>query len=55
MHPKDAEGIENSVDPDQTAPLFAEAYVSENLRSLRYYYSFKGGTSTAFTHEAIPH
>ena len=45
MHPKDAEGIANSVDPDQTAPLralgavwsgsalFAQAYVSENLRS----------------------
>ena len=23
MHPKDAEGIANSVDPDQTAPLGA--------------------------------
>ena len=42
--PKDAEGIANSVDPDQTAPLgavwsgstlFAQAYVSENLGSLR--------------------
>ena len=40
MHPKDAEGIENSVDPDQTAPLgavwsgsalFAQACSSENL------------------------
>ena len=48
MHPKDAEGIANSVDPDQmTAPLgagavwsgsalFALAYLSENLGSLRY-------------------
>ena len=44
MHPKDAAGIANSVDPDQTAPigavwsgspLFAQAYVSENLGSLR--------------------
>ena len=44
MHPNDAEGIANSVDPDQTAPLsavwsgsalFAQAYVSENLGSLR--------------------
>ena len=40
MHPKDAEGIANSVDPDQTAPLgavwfgsapFAQACSSENL------------------------
>ena len=45
MRPNDAEGIANSVDPDQTAPLgavwsgsalFAKAYVSENLGSLRY-------------------
>ena len=42
MHPKDAEGIANSVDPDQTAPLvwpgsalFAQTYLSENLGSLR--------------------
>ena len=43
MHPKDADGIANSVDPDQTAPhpwsdwseesaLFAQIYLSENLR-----------------------
>ena len=45
MHPKDAEGIANSVDPDQTAPLgavwsgsalFAQAHLSENLGKLRY-------------------
>ena len=45
MHPKDAEGIANSVDPDQTAPagavwsgsaLFAQTYLSENLGKLRY-------------------
>ena len=39
MHPKDAEGIANSVDPDQTAPvgavwsgaaLFAQTCPSEN-------------------------
>ena len=46
MRPKDAEGIANSVDPDQTAPLgsalFAQAYVSENLGSLQYFY--KPGT-----------
>ena len=40
MHPKDEEGIANSVDPDQTAPLravwsgsalFAQTWLSENL------------------------
>ena len=45
MHSKDAEEIANSVDPDQTAPLgavwsgsalFAQAYMSKNLGSLRY-------------------
>ena len=43
MHPKDAEGIANSVDPDQTAPLgavwsesalFAQTCLSENLGTL---------------------
>ena len=47
MSPNDADGMANSVDPDQTAPLgavwsgsalFAQAYLSENLRSLRYEY-----------------
>ena len=45
MHPKDAEGIANSVDPDHTAPLgavwsgsalFAQICLSENLRTLQY-------------------
>ena len=45
MHPKDAAGTANNVDPDKTAPLgavwsgptlFAQAYLSENLESLRY-------------------
>ena len=44
MSPNDTEGIANSVDPDQTAPLgavwcgsalFAQAYLSENLGSIR--------------------
>ena len=39
MHTKDAEGIANSVDPDQTAPLgaalFAQTNLSENLGSLQ--------------------
>ena len=34
MSPNDADGMVNSVDPDQTA-LFAQAYLSENLGSLR--------------------
>ena len=46
MHPKDAAGIANSVDPDQTAPLwavwsgsalFTQTYLSENLGSVRYF------------------
>ena len=45
MIPNDADGMANSVDPDQTAPLaavwsgsvlFAQAYLSENLGALRY-------------------
>ena len=45
MSPNDADGMANSVDPDQTAPLgavwsgsalFAQAYLSEDLGSLRY-------------------
>ena len=44
MHLKDAEGIVNSADPDQTAPLgavwsgsalFAQTCLSENLGSLQ--------------------
>ena len=44
MCPNDADGMANSVDPDQTAPLgavwsgsalFAQAYLSKNLGSLR--------------------
>ena len=44
MHPKDAAGIANSVDPDQTAlgavwsgsALFAQTCLTENLGTLRY-------------------
>ena len=45
MGPNHADGMANSVDPDQTAPLgavwsgsalFAQAYLSENLGSLWY-------------------
>ena len=50
MPPIDADWMANSVDPDQTAPLgavwsgstlFAQAYLSENLGSLRHMYIFK--------------
>ena len=38
MCPKDADGMANSVDPDQTAPsgstLFDQTYLSEDLESL---------------------
>ena len=46
MVPNDADGMANSVDPDQIAPLeavwsgsalFAQACLSENLGSLRYF------------------
>ena len=46
MCPKDVDGIANSVDPDQTAPLgavwsgstlFAQTYLSENLGTIRYH------------------
>ena len=41
MSPNDADGMANSVDPDLGAvwsgsALFAQAYLSENLGSLRY-------------------
>ena len=48
MSPNDADGMANSVDPDQTAPLgavwsesalFAQAYLSKNLGSLRYHHA----------------
>ena len=46
MHPKDAEGVAKSVDPDQTASseavwswsaLFAETYLSQYIEFVRYY------------------
>ena len=49
MSPNDADGMANSVDPDQTAPLgavwsgsalFAQAYMSKNLGSLWYFEIF---------------
>ena len=48
MHPKDAEGIANSVDPPRGAvwsgsALFAQAYLSENLGTL--WYDFTGFVS----------
>ena len=40
MHPKDADGIANSVDPDQTASwsaLFDETYLSQYIEFVRYF------------------
>ena len=46
MHPKDADWMANSVDPDQTASseavwswsaLFDETYLSQYIEFLRYY------------------
>ena len=54
MHPKDADGMANSVDPDQTASseavwswsaLFAETYLSQYIEFVRYNSSY---TSTRF-------
>ena len=50
MHPKDADGMANSVDPDQTASeeavwswsaLFAETYLSQYIELVRYILSSK--------------
>ena len=43
MHPKDAAGIANSIDPDPSlvwsgSALFAKIYLSENLGFLRYWH-----------------
>ena len=49
MHPKDADGMTNGVNTDETAPfvwseitLFAQPYLHEylNLGSLRYMYTY---------------
>ena len=56
MSPKYADGMANSVDPNQTAPvgavwtgstLFAQAYLSENLEKLRYISHKKGSVGFA--------
>ena len=50
MHPKDADGMANSVDPDQTASseavwswsaLFAETCLSQYIEFVRYYIDLK--------------
>ena len=57
MSPNNADGTANSVDPDQIAPLgavwswsalFAQAYLSENLGSLRYIYPYYGSLYWTF-------
>ena len=58
MHPKDADGMANSVDPDQTASseavwswsaLFAETYLSQYIEFVRYTASSKTGLRDAFS------
>ena len=50
MSPNNADGMANSVDPDQTAPLwsgsvlFPQAYLSKNLK-LQYLISHSQGNS----------
>ena len=50
MHPKDADGMANGVDPDQTASseavwswsaLFAEPYLSQYIEFVRYIVIYK--------------
>ena len=50
MYPKDADGMANSVDPDQTASseavwswsaLFAETYLSQYIEFVRYCHSYE--------------
>ena len=52
MYSKDVDGMANSVDPDQTAPLwavwsgstlFAQTHPSENLGSLSYCSNYEDG------------
>ena len=49
MHPKDADGMANSVDPDQTAfseavwswsAPFAETYLSQYIEFVRWFVSY---------------
>ena len=53
MIPNDADGMANSVDPNQIAPVwsgsapFAQANLSENLGSLRYFMKWKNSMNKA--------
>ena len=64
MSPNDADGMANSVDPNQTAPLgavwsgsalFAQAYLSEKLGSLRYVTFMKQYSRQIFTFSILFH
>ena len=57
MHPKDADGIANSVDPDLTASeeavrswsaLFAETYLSQYIEFVRYIYQYNRNAHIIF-------
>ena len=61
MHPKDADGTANSVDPDQTASseavwswsaLFAETYLSQYIEFVRYVIRFRQWVATQVSHES---
>ena len=63
MHPKDADGIANSVDPDQTASseavwswsaLFAETYLSQYIEFIRYTGKYDDLPMVGFWHLAAP-
>ena len=62
MHPKEADAMANSVDPDQTASseavwswsaLFAETYLSQYIEFLRYYYLFFSTVRKKFQNKVI--
>ena len=62
MHPKDADGMANSVDPDQTASseavwswsaLFDETYLSQYIEFVRYYLVCV--TSPSVFHQSLWH
>ena len=66
MHPKDADGMANSVDPDQTASseavwswseLFAETYLSQYIEFVRYssaLYTVSWVTSVSVARKEMP-
>ena len=63
MHPKDADGMANSIDPDQTASpeavcswsaLFAETYLSQYIEFVRYKYNLNSQKKNQFALSLLP-